>query len=545
MKAVALMVTGAVGLAVGALFGTADRRTTLAAPTNAVTKVHEGKAGTDGVLGGQLAFASDDERIVRVFSALQEPLALKKRFELFEALRGLTAHDFSALVKRAESFPFIRRNELVPPLLDRWFELDFDAAQSWMRVHPTEFMAIEAWAKANPEKALREAFAMQDDWRATSLLYQAIRQLAGDDHAAQAARLKTLASSKLRDDVFQSVLADWAKTDPAAAYAALAEIPPGRTHDGARDGVLRNWAERDPAGALAQVNALLPMLKAGVLGNELVTDLAERVGKKDPRLVLEWLSELPVEFRAAPAIGAARVWAAKDPAAALDWCLANGVDVARGRRMGFNSWQAGVLGEALAAHPDLAVAWLEGLRAGPDRDRLLERALQDSLWRVPKEQLFDEDNAFAMRLFNELAAESQVRAATALGEKRAQQGDLTDLHDWAENFTVDAARANAIAGAMAATYERDASRVEPLLASSTSPADRDAALRGLAGAMSNSAPAEAAARALAINDPALRRETLGTIVSAWKTRDPDAAVAWLRDSAGIPEAWKQSWQRTP
>jgi hypothetical protein len=35
-----------------------------------------------------------------------------------------------------------------------------------------------------------------------------------------------------------------------------------------------------------------------------------------------------------------------------------------------------------------------------------------------------------------------------------------------------------------------------------------------------SVPVDAATRALAINDPALRRETLGTIVNAWNTRDP-------------------------
>lgn len=545
MKALALMVTVAVGLVIGALLGTADRRTTSAAPPDAATNIDEPKAGTDDHPGRGLAFAPDDERMVRVFSALQEPLVLKKRFELFEALRDLTAQDLPKLVRQAESFPFLTRNEVLPALLDRWFELDFDAAQKWMRTHPKEFMAIKAWAKANPEEAVREAFAMEADWRSTRLLQEAIRHLAADDPAAQVARLKTLPSGKLRNDVFRNVLAAWSKNDPAAAYAALAEIPPGRTHDDARDGVLHDWAERDPAGALAQVTKILPTLKAGVLGNELITDLAERIGKKDPHLLLEWLSELPVEFRAAPAIGAARVWAAKDPVAALDWCLANGVDVARGRRSGFNSWQAGVLGEALAAHPDTTLVWLQQLPAGPDRERLLERALHDSLWRVPEEQLFREGNAFAMRLFNELAVESQVRATTKLGEKRAQRGDLTDLHEWAENFSAGAARANAIAGAMRASYERDASRVEALLASTTSSADRDAALRGLAGAMSNSAPAEAATRALGINDPSIRRETLGTVVTAWQNLDPARADAWLNDTATIPDAWKQLWQRTP
>ncbi|HEV7866175.1 MAG TPA: hypothetical protein VGO90_00735 [Chthoniobacteraceae bacterium] len=539
MKAIHLILTGAVGLLVGALAGVPERRTDSAASSPSGPNP---SAQDRPQLDRALAFPSDNARIVRLFSALQEPLALKKRFQLFEALRDLTAQDLPALARHVESFAYIPRSELLPTLVDRWFELDFEAAQSWMLARPKEFMPIKAWATVNPEAALREALAMQSDWRATSLLGAAISQLAGEDPAAQAARLRTLPRSELRDGVFQGVLAAWAKIDPAAAYASLAEIPPGQTQDAARDGVLREWAERDPAAALAQINVLLPTLKAGVLGNELITDLADRIGKKNPQLALEWLSTLPVEFRDAPAIAAARGWAVKEPAAALEWCVENGVDVARGHRNGFNGWQAGVLGEALAAQPAATIAWLEVRPAGPDRDRLLERALEDSFWRVPKEQLFDQGTAFAMRLFEQLPPESQERTATALGRKRAEQGDLTDLGVWAQNFASGPARANAVAGAIGAAYERDASRVETLLASTASTADRDAALRGLAETMSKATPAGAAIRALTITDSAVRRETLDAVVTGWLKRDPETARTWLRNAAAIPEAWKQTWK---
>ena len=540
MKTSHLILTGAVGLLAGVLAGRVDRRPDSAVPPSAARNLSALQDGPQ--LDPVLAFPSDDTRIVRLFSALQEPLVLKKRFELFEALGDLTAQDLPALVKHVEGFPDIPRNELLPTLVDRWFELDFEAAQSWMLAHPKESMSIMAWATANPEEALRHALAMQGERRATSLLQAAMSQLAGEDPAAQAARLRTLPSGKLRAEAFEDILAAWAKKDPVAAYASLAEIPPGIARDVARDDVLHKWAERDPAGALAEVNVLLPTLKAGVLGNKLITDLADLIGKKNPHLVLEWLGTLPVEFRTAPAIAAARGWAAKEPAAALDWCVENGVDVARGHRFGFGGWHAGVLGEALAAQPAATIEWLESLPAGPDRDRLLENALVDSLWRVPKEQLFGEGTAFAMRLFEQLAEDSQARTATALGRKRAEQGDLIDLTAWAQNFPPGSARANAVAGAMGAAYVRDASRVEPLLASMASPPDRDAALRGLAEAMSNAAPVDAAVRALAITDPATRRETLGSIVTGWVERDPETARTWLRDSATIPEAWKQAWR---
>ena len=61
-------------------------------------------AGAASALGGpeitlkgdsslRLAFPGDDGRLGRVFSALQQPIRLRQRFELAEALRGVSAGD--------------------------------------------------------------------------------------------------------------------------------------------------------------------------------------------------------------------------------------------------------------------------------------------------------------------------------------------------------------------------------------------------------------------------------------------------------------------
>ena len=68
--------------------------------------------------------------------------------------------------------------------------------------------------------------------------------------------------------------------------------------------------------------------------------------------------------------------------------------------------------------------------------------------------------------------------------------------------------------AMTAAYQRNASRVEALLDSTTAPGDRDAALRRLARSTSKNAPA-------------------------------DAPAAWPRDATTVRGAWKQAWQRLP
>lgn len=58
-------------------------------------------------------------------------------------------------------------------------------------------------------------------------------------------------------------------------------------------------------------------------------------------------------------------------------------------------------------------------------------------------------------------------------------------------------------------------RVEALLAGTRPGADRDAALRGLAEAMSHAAPADAASRALGIGDSSARRDTLEAVIVPW------------------------------
>jgi hypothetical protein len=221
--------------------------------------------------------------------------------------------------------------------------------------------------------------------------------------------------------------------------------------------------------------------------------------------------------------------------------MANGVDIARGHRYSFTGWQAGVLGEAMAAHPDETISWLQALPAGTDRDRLLEKGLDDALWRAPKYLLFKGADPLAMKLFNQLPEDGQIRVASALGAERAGRGDLTDLGAWAQTFSSPAVRTKAITGVINAAYARDASTIEPLLATITSTPDRDSALAAIVVAMKNDSPSAAADRALSINDEAQRRSSLELAIQSWQKRDPDASRAWIAENPSIPQAWKTSW----
>jgi hypothetical protein len=477
------------------------------------------------------------ERLSHLFAACKEPVTLRRRFELFKAIGGLTAGDLPALVDHTAALPFRIHEELLPALIERWFELDPSAAEKWMLLHPKNSAATDAWASANPEGALEAALAAHN----SELMRAAIKVLAGSDITAQAARLGALPPSYARDEVLVAVLREWTKTDPKAAYGALKTISSQRLRDTARTNVLQEWASNDPASALAELQILIPTLTAGVLGHDLVNIVAVQAAQKDSGLALEWLMQLPQEFRNVPAIRAAMMWSRTEPIAALEWCMANGIDVGRMNRHDLTQSSAGVLAEAIARFPSRALEWLEQLPAGAERERLLERGLTDTLWRMPKDQLFGADGV-AIRLFNNLTGEAQARLALRLGEERGKLADFADVDAFAQNFpSASTARADAVAGAIGSAYSQDASRIDMLLATVTTTADRDAALRGLADAMSRDAPAEAAARALSIENRSIQQEALGSIMALWSRRDPNSSRAWLNDHPAIPAAWKQAW----
>ena len=164
----------------------------------------------------------------------------------------------------------------------------------------------------------------------------------------------------------------------------------------------------------------------------------------------------------------------------------------------------------------------------------------ESLWHTPREQLFGDGEAMAWRFYGQLPEDAQIAKAALFGQKRAEHGDLKDLGAWANTFA-GAARSNAVAAAMNAAYQRDASRVEALLAGTRPGADRDAALRGLAEAMSHPRLADAAGRALAIGDSSARRDSLEAVIVPWLKNDPEAGRRWLQDAGAVPVAWKKEW----
>jgi hypothetical protein len=330
------------------------------------------------------------------------------------------------------------------------------------------------------------------------------------------------------------VLKKWAESDPRAAFAAVEGMKPGGPRDDARKQVILAWAGKDPASALAQVPALLPTLKNQLIGNPFLTSLAERVMEKNPRVGLAWIEGLPLEHRQSVAIAGLVVWAKEEPVAALEWGLANGIEVARGRHTSQDSWMKGVLGTAAMEAPAATFAALESLPSGPQRTGLIERALCEVGWLPADEKNTSIQADLLRRLLPQISSEAQTTVARQFGIMAGMQSSLNDVGAWSRMFPAGEVRDAAVSQAVSYAFHTDVKRGDQLLATLAPSRERDAALKVAVSALTDRQPAEAARRALEIGDPPQRQKTLDAVLKEWRERDPAASEAWVREHGAAP-----------
>jgi hypothetical protein len=417
------------------------------------------------------------------------------------------------------------------------------AVKAWIR-DDAQFSvwACSAWAKADQQAALAAALDPAFARRAELLLGALAYNLEEKDIPAFWTRSKTDIAPRLRKQIMVNLLDRLAVTKPEMALALAEEIPDFAGRAKRRAAILVSWAEKDPQKAMAKLLVMLPDLEVGVLGNSSVTDVVTAIAEKDSTKALEYVATLPEELRSAAGIAAARVKAAKDPGAALDWCLANGVEPARGNRDGFNMWGSSVIGEAISHHPETTFAWISALSEGPQRDKFMERALEDSLWLTPKAMMFGGESPIVNQLFEQLPRASQERLASKLAKAWFKDGSVQNIAAWTQEFPEGAIRENAIYGAIQGAYAKDPATVDQIMESFSAPNYRDAALQGLCNSMDDLRPALAASRALEIANHVIQRQTLEEVFIPWLERDPVRSREWLeKEGAGLPGDWKSEW----
>lgn len=423
-----------------------------------------------------------------------------------------------------------------------WQKRDPQAAAIWIQPRllaaaqdgPTSKMYVTSademilgWAKADPQAALDFARRYARSALSRTLLVAALDAWPTRDRESRLAIALEFPAGPARDEATQHLLENWAADEPAGALARSRALPNEKTREKAVSAVLRKWSEKDAAGALAQYQTL------GLSDRALLSDLVSNEARIHPAEAAEFLTQLDPAQIAHTGPEVVDAWAQSDPAAALAWALDHGVSVAvhvvlsekvthDGLERTTTSMGGGFspLASALEKKPEETLAWIGALPAGPDRDRLLESAINAKL---KLEQ--------ALQLFSSLTPEAAARTAASMAAKFTN--DLARGEEWASALPAGAAREQAWAG----LGQIGGEKITP-----PSGADRDAYLSGRVNG-SGLRGAEKLDVALQISDPVKRRDVMDEYIEGFGKFAAKETRAWL-DTAQVPEDWKIRWRAT-
>ncbi|HEX8296376.1 MAG TPA: hypothetical protein VF593_08760 [Chthoniobacteraceae bacterium] len=473
-----------------------------------------------------------EERFGQLLSPLHETSSLKRRHDLWEALAESGESEIVQLLGRAERLPAQFRMPVTVALLERWFELNPEAASKWARGQPLDHYSWEVWVMRSPESAmiaLQEAAPAQP--RTRRLLELAVATIAGPEKAARAAKLTALPASPTRDLLLSSVLNDWSTTDPGAAFAFSRDTLTGALRPAALQTALRELATKDAAHAQRELATVLSELPPGENGNPAIAAVAAALARKDPQATLQWIGTLPEAHRgSALYTAAAAEWAKINPSAAITWHQGSGLTGGLPR----------VVDAAMETRSAETLQWIQGMPPGPARDAFLEAAVSNrGLILAP--QLSSENIRTVAALLAQLPAEAQERASARIGWHGATSSQFETVLPLVREIANPQARAAAIKAATRArgSFRRDSANL--MHEYFPDPADRDAAFRGLSASQRSSAPQAAAASAMQIADPTSRFQAMDEFVVDWLDRKPADARAWLSSTETIPREWAAAW----
>ncbi|MES2570353.1 MAG: hypothetical protein V4710_09920, partial [Verrucomicrobiota bacterium] len=476
----------------------------------------------------------------RVFSALLEPEYLKQRHALFSAIGALSAAELRELMARIDQLPPRYRKGVIGAVIDRWFELDPDAAAAWTRAHPRETAAWKVWARRFPKAVIEELHrTLSYRHENVDILAEAIRELAGRNLENQIRALIALPADEVRDHLISELFSQWNSTDLDTAVSLVQSLAPDVIPREVRQEVFFNWTYRSPE----NVKALLPELQESQVGLFIAAIAAQAMAEKGIDAALKWAAALPAQFRETSLQAVAGQWAKTEPVAALTWYRENGMDAAR-----VNVASSGGIGEnavidhAMNADAARTLQWIDSLPADSSRDALLERALRASSPIV--DGAFSKPTADSLvQWMSQLPPDSQERLAFHLGVKSAATGSLESTRLWSDRFPQGPVRAAAIEAAAREHYRITSSpeTEAKILDLFPETSDREAALSGIIWGQIRSFPERAAENAIAIGNPMLRRVLLDDFLPWWLESDPEKARAWLNQTPAIPPAWKAEW----
>lgn len=548
-----LLLVGAAGLA-GFGLGAARKGLYSSYPSSAAPGESHVSAESLPALTG-----TSDDRLAKVLQALFTPGSFRDLARLGSLLHELPPDQMKLVMERADRLPTEQRAIWLPRLFTYWMNEDQVAATAWFMpklerlgkgatylgsfsssVDP-QLLAI--WARTAPERAYTYVREHPASSVSRHLLDSALSFWPDKDPSHRFQLICSLPEAA-RQQTLPSFLGNWAETDQSAALAAARSLPPGPARDELVLSLLLKTSSLQPQELFREITQL---------GTPRIGTLAltvEKAATLDPTATLDWWQKQDAAVQGQLGATLAAAWAQKDPAAALAWALAHGVDPLASplSSLEIGGEAAGLHGshdlyrspfrKALEEQPDATLQWIRSLPP-EERERYLEAASTQGLMPEPEKLL---------SLLGELPPEAAAAGAERIFGNLMLR-DPVSARSLAETLPAGPVRQQAWASLAVR-------REEPL--PDLAEADREAMLSGIASQHYWSTPAQSLELANSIRDEQLRWKTIDSIfwslnhgsiqLSRGASRPAPspatvaAAQAWLR-SAPLPEGWKQDWRR--
>ncbi len=367
------------------------------------------------------------------------------------------------------------------------------------------------WGELDPAAALA---AMQEPRGAGWLVGEILPKWAARNPAAALAWVRQSATEGFRDRSLAQVLPEVARTDLQGALAALEEMAPGMQKQRTLLELVNQWAMKDPASAANYVTNL----PFSAQRSKVLTAVIDTWARKDSDAVLTWAQNLPepeqTAMRERVQECMLRTMEEKDPAqaAAILQQLVSGSSASRAIQNWAHAPSAGMSSPLLDqvsgtvqswAKADLGAAaqWVEQLPEGRFREFALRGLVEEWKSSDPRQ-----------------AAEfvATITTDTENDKERVFYPLEQVLSSWAEK-----------------DWRAAADWAKGLPDGPT----RDAAQKGICGALALSKPAEAASFVAGLPASEQQTKLAAAVAVGWACNDPLAAVQWV---AAFPEGQARS-----
>ncbi len=408
---------------------------------------------------------------------------------------------------------------------------------------------FRAWAERDPISATRHALTSGTNPEAATALSTVVKTWAKRDPKAALAWVKQLPPGDQSRNSYRTVIGEWAELDPVSAADDVLALPPGVQRDSALAAVIGGASLKAPELA----RTLLDKLSPGTAKSEAISGFLGILVHGNPSAAAEYLRTFPPNIQTTYGGSIAVAYARQDVAGALDWASRLEVDglrermvpavvkswAAREPRAAFEYALSNGIGDATLL-PNLLGTWA---KTDPNAALARARSLADATLR---------ESALA-ECYGTLALTEPEKAARGVGELSGQSrsaaiGRIAGI--WAYKDPVAAAAwimneepDPTVPGALPRLVNNWALRTPVQAAEwlSQLPAGkvRDSAVASFTAVVRSSDPETGASWALTIQDEKQREVVVREAVQTWLQQDSAAARRWLQQTPGVPVRLRQ------